>query len=98
MRSGWIASGIGVALVLAAGLGAPAARAGVPRACIHPQADPLECPRQTRQVLLRVLPSARVRALEGQQRELERTAPLQDRTRNRLIREIRNSLRDPIRY
>jgi hypothetical protein len=76
MRVGWIASGIGVALLLAAGLGAPAARAGVPAACIHPQVDPLECPRQTRRLLLEVLPSARVRALEKQRRELERTSPL----------------------
>ena len=80
---GRITAAIAAALLLA-GIGAPAARAGVPKACIHPRADPLECPVATREVLLRVLPSARVRALAHQRRALEREAPLQDRARKRL--------------
>ncbi|MDH3284773.1 MAG: hypothetical protein OEQ13_08525 [Acidobacteriota bacterium] len=97
MRAGWIAAGIGVGLLLVAGLRAPTARAGVPRACIHPQADPIECPAETRRVLLRVLPASRVRALARQRIELERTAPLQDRERNELIEQIRDRLRDRVR-
>jgi hypothetical protein len=82
--------GLGVALAL---LTPAPAGAGVPRACIHPQADPLECPRATRRVTLRVLPAARVEALREQRRPLQEVAPREDRRRNRLLEEIRDERR-----
>lgn len=70
-----------------------AAQAGVPRSCVHPQADPLACARDTRAVTHRVLPAARLRALRRQQREYERVAPREDRVRNRTLESIDSRLR-----
>lgn len=79
-------------LLLAAQLVAPgSAQAGVPRSCIHPRADPIRCPIDTRRVGWSVIPLQRQKALEKQRQELERVAPLQDRERNRLLDAIRRS-------
>ncbi len=69
----------GIAVVLAAGgllvsawAAAPgAARAGVPRVCTQMAYDPLECPRALRAQHRKVLPTARLRALERQREALE---------------------------
>ncbi len=74
-------------------LAPPAAHAGVPRSCVYPRAHPLECPREMRRVLHRMLPSSRLAEQRAQRPELEREAPLEDRERNRLLREIRGELR-----
>jgi hypothetical protein len=70
------------------------ARAGVPRSCIHPWADAIECPKDTRRVLLKVLPSARRRALWLQRPKLEWTIGIQQWERNELLREIRDGVRE----
>jgi hypothetical protein len=94
VRAVEIAIGFGIVFLLTAPLlGASVARAGVPRSCIHPNADPIECPRDTRRVMREVLPSARVRELQKQRPELERTVPLQAEERNEILREIRRMLR-----
>jgi hypothetical protein len=73
---------------------APApAGAGVPRSCIHPQANPIECPKDTRKVLLKVIPSARRRALREQRPELERTFEARSLRRDRLLEEILGTIR-----
>ena len=46
-----------------------------------------------RRVLHRMLPSSRLAELRAQRPELEREAPLEDRERNRLLREIRDEVR-----
>lgn len=75
-------------------LGAPPpAGADVPRACVHPRSDPIECPRQWRREYRDVLPLARLRALEAQRPRLRRVAPREDRVRNRLLLEILRSQR-----
>ncbi len=87
-----------ISLLLAGSLlAAPHARAGVPRSCIHPQADALECPRDQRRTLLKVIPSARVRALHAQRRDFERTTTLRDLERNRILWDIRRALRREFR-
>ena len=82
-----------VAGSLAVTLAADEARAGVPRSCIRPQADALNCPRDTRLVTLRVLPAARVRALQKQRRILERVTPRDVGARYRSLEELRARLR-----
>lgn len=85
---------IGCAICLAgAGLAPLPARGGVPRSCIHPRANPLECPRDTRLVTLDVLPLARVKALRQQRRQRRRVAPYEDRRRNQILEDIRDELR-----
>ena len=84
---------IGWGICLVSPVLAPPASAGVPRSCIHPQANPLECPRDTRRVTHSVLPRARVKALRQQRRQLEREAAFEDRQRNRILRDIREGLR-----
>jgi len=69
------------------------AHADVPRSCVHPQADPLACARDTREVTHRVLPSARLRALRQRRRAYERVAPLEDRERNRTLESIDSRVR-----
>ncbi len=75
---------------------APAvAYAGVPRACIHSSYGPLECSRQMQLERNDVLPSARVRRLEAQRIEYERSVvPIQGEERNRLLKEIFYELRE----
>ena len=75
---------------------APAvAHAGVPRACIHPSSDPIECTRQMRLERNDVLPSARVRRLKRQRVEYEQiVVPFQDAERDRLLEEILFELRE----
>jgi hypothetical protein len=82
-----------VAGFAASALPTDAARAGVPRSCVHPQADPLACARATREVTHQVLPAARVRALRRQHRTYERVAPREDRERNRTLESIDSRLR-----
>ena len=73
-------------LGLVFGLAAPPdARAGVPRACNRPQAEPLACARATREVTHRVMPAARVRALRARRGLYERVVPVEDRQRNRAL-------------
>ena len=61
-----------LAVWLAAGAFVPEeAQAGVPRSCIHPHFDPIDCARETRTLHRKVLPSARVRALERQRSRLQ---------------------------
>jgi hypothetical protein len=87
---------VAAALWLAGPAGSPApARGGVPSSCIHPQADPIRCPRDTRLVTERVMPAARLRALRRQRPELERVAPREDRQRNRTLEQIREELPCP---
>ena len=74
------------------GLLAEASWADVPRACVHPVADPIRCAEQTRAEHHDLLPTARLRALEAQRRRLERRIPLQDAERNALLLEIREVL------
>jgi hypothetical protein len=83
-------------MILMAGLAlAPDfARAGVPRSCIHPWAHAIECPKDTRRVLLKVLPSARRRALGLQRPQLEWTIGTHQWERNELLRQIRDGFRD----
>jgi hypothetical protein len=58
--------------------------------------DAIACARETRLEHQDVLPSARLRALQRQRRMLERrAAPQEDAERNRLLREIRDILRNP---
>jgi hypothetical protein len=66
------------------------AHAGVPRSCIHPWADAIECPKDTRRVLLKVIPSARRRALWLQRPRLEWTIGIHQWERNELLRQIRD--------
>jgi hypothetical protein len=83
-------------LLAAAGLPllfAAPSQAGVPRACIHPWADAIECPRETRKVMLKVLPSARVRELRAQRPALERFGESHDLRRNQLLEEILGTIR-----
>ena len=79
-------------LLLGCGL-APGAEAGVPRSCVHPNIDRMACIRDTAAVRDRVLPSARLRALERERARLERLAPREDRQRNRLLRRILRRMR-----
>ena len=84
----------GISLLLAAQVLAPAtADAGVPRSCVHPHADPIQCPSDTRRVLHRVIPWARLQVLERQREQLDYVAPSQDRERNRLLEDIDGGLR-----
>lgn len=85
-------SAVSVAFLIAAHALAPAvASAGVPRSCVHPNNDPIECPRETRLEHLDVLPSARLRVLQSQRPVLERTVvPVQDQERNTLLEQIRD--------
>ena len=69
----------------------PAANAGVPRSCVHPRADSLDCARDTRRVSQRVLSSARLRALARQHYRYEHVAPHEDRERNRMLQELRDA-------
>lgn len=85
---------IGIALLLAMQALVPApSRAGVPRSCIHPRADAIQCPRDTRRVLLDVIPSARRNALRLQRPALERTVELQSLERNELLEQILRGVR-----
>jgi len=70
------------------------ARAGVPRSCIHPWANAIECPKDTRRVLLKVLPSARRRALWLQRPQLEWTVGIHQWERNELLRQLRDGFRE----
>jgi len=70
------------------------ARAGVPRSCVHPWANAIECPKDTRRVLLKVLPSARRRALWLQRTQLEWTIGIHQWERNELLRQIRDGVRE----
>jgi hypothetical protein len=84
---------IGAALGLLLGVLGPAgARADVPRACIHPHYEPLECMRETRRVQLELLPLARLRELARQQPRLAHVVALEDAERNRLIETILEQL------
>lgn len=70
-----------------------AAQAGVPRSCIHPSYDPIECKRDMQRGYLDVLPLARIRALEAQRSELEAiVVPVQDAERNQLLEDILDAL------
>jgi len=92
MRTRILTLGLGCGLVLVAqALVLAVAHAGVPRACVHPQADPFECREQTRRILYDVIPSARIEALREQDR-LEERGNEQDRERNQLLRDIRREL------
>ena len=72
----------------------PAASWGdVPRSCIHPRANPIECVRDQREALLKVVPSARRRALLEQRSDLERAVEVQSLQRNQLLEEILDTLR-----
>ena len=95
MRTGTLALMLGLAFALSeAALAPQVASAGVPRSCVHPQADALACPRDTRSVTHRVLPARRVRALRAQQRAYER-ASRRDAVRMNdfTLRELRDELR-----
>jgi hypothetical protein len=70
------------------------ARAGVPRSCVHPRANAIECPKDARRVLLKVLPSARRRALWLQRPQLEWTIGIHQWERNELLRQIRDGVRE----
>ena len=94
MRTWLLVATFGCVFGLAALALAPdSARAGVPRSCVHPQADPLACARDTRAVTHRVLPAARLRALHRQRRAYERVAPREDRVRNHTLESIDSRLR-----
>ena len=82
------------AVVGAVSLAPAAAFAGVPRACVEPDNNPIQCPREWRRGHLKVLSSARIRALERQRAELERQGPLQAEERNQLLWDIRDTLRE----
>ena len=78
-------------VVVAAG----AAHSGVPRACIHPVSDPVECTRVKSLERYDVLGSARIRELRLRESVYqEKVVPIQDAERNRLLKEIRNALCD----
>lgn len=79
-------------VIIVAGLAPANSLAGVPRACVHPRASAIECTLAEREQRLDVLPAARVRELRRQQIEFEAEIPLEDAERNRLLREIRDSL------
>lgn len=80
---------IGAALgLLMTALAPAAARADVPRACVHPHYEPLECMRETRRVQLELLPLARLRELARQQPRLAHVVALEDAERNLLIEAI----------
>ncbi len=68
------------------------AGAGVPRACVHPQADRLRCAMETRREHLDLLPTQRLRELRQQFERLAAEAPLQDLERNLLLEDIREIL------
>lgn len=94
MRRSAIAIGIGSGLLLLAGGLVPSvAHAGVPRSCVHPQAQPLECQADTRRVMLKVLPSARLQALRAQEPDLAEAGNLRSRERDRILRDIRRDVR-----
>lgn len=72
-----------------------AAQAGVPRSCIHPTYDPIECKRDMYREYLDVLPLARIRALEAQRPELEAiVVPTQDAQRNQLLQDILEAVQE----
>lgn len=86
----------GIILGISFGVGAALpgdARAGVPRSCIHPQADVLACLDDTRRLTERVMPAARVRALRAQRRYPRRAAPLEDRRGNPTLHALDERLR-----
>ena len=89
-----IGAALGFALLLATQAFLPSpAHAGVPRSCIHPRADAIQCPRDTRRVLLDVIPSARRNALRAQRPALERTVELQSLERNEILEQILKDVR-----
>lgn len=97
MRTRTLALLLGLAFGLAGSTLTPdAARAGVPRSCIRPQADALACRHDTRLVTYRVMPAARVRALREQHRLYERATPrAARRLRGFTLEELRDGLDCP---
>ncbi len=88
-RSAWLC---GPLLAGAALLVPEAGRGDVPRSCVHPRYDPIDCARETRETHRDVLPLARLRALDAQRPQLAGEVPLQDAERNALLEAIREAL------